>query len=202
MSNTHDWNHTQKILVAGSIPAFNKLFNAHPLNTMRAIGYTWEWGQPQAAFYCVANTQNGLENGMRDANLYRTEKLKDVQAREEVRWSAGYFQYPAGLLSPDDELGPEWKAETETLHAMAEAMRPLDTSNDAQYAAYERDYEAFHANLVRTCCEALAEIARTGLFEGATSLDYWVGSTDDHGDIVRDRDAWIKEMIAQGNHSQ
>jgi hypothetical protein len=57
MSATHDWINTRKLLVAGSIPAFKAFFKVHPINEVCAIGYTWEWGQPDAAFYCVANTQ-------------------------------------------------------------------------------------------------------------------------------------------------
>jgi hypothetical protein len=84
-------------LLAGSIPAFKAFFKVHPLNEVRAIGYTWEWGQPTAAFYCVANTQKDLEKGMIDCNRYLEEKLNDADAREEVRWNAGWFPYPAGL---------------------------------------------------------------------------------------------------------
>jgi hypothetical protein len=67
---TDDWKNTGKLLVAGSIPAFESFFKVHPLGDVRAIGYTWEWGQPHAAFYCVANTQKGFEEGIVSANRY------------------------------------------------------------------------------------------------------------------------------------
>jgi hypothetical protein len=41
----------------------------------------------------------------------------------------------------------------------------------------------------------LAEIAGTGTFNGAADLDFWVGSTDENGDVVRERDARIRKMI-------
>jgi hypothetical protein len=195
MSTTHDWTNTQKLLVAGSIPAFTSFFKVHPITEVRAIGYTWEWGQPTAAFYCVANTQKGLENGMIECNRYLEEKLNDAEALEEVRWNAGWFPYPAGLTGPNEELGAAWEAEAKTLHALTEAMRPADPSNEAQYAEYSQNYRAFLASLETTCCEALAEIAGTGTFDGATDLDFWVGSTDENGDVVRQRNALIRKMI-------
>jgi hypothetical protein len=197
MIEAHDWNLTRQFLVAGSIPAFKAFFAVHPLSSVRAIGYTWEWGQSKAAFYGVANTQKGLEQGMVECNRYRPQKLNEAEAREMVRWEAGYFPYPAGLVGPDEEFGAAWAAEASKLHALTEAMRPQDYNNEAQYAVYERRYTAFAENLVTTCCEALAEIARVGLFDGAQDLDYWVGSTDDNGDIVRARDARIRQVIAQ-----
>lgn len=196
MSETHDWNLTRKILIEGSIPAFKAFFALHPLNTVRAIGYTWEWGQPQAAFYCVANTQKGLEQGIIGCNRYRPEKLDDVAARNEARWEAGYFAYPAGLAGPGDDLGAAWSAEANKLHALTESMRPADPNDEAQYVTFEQNYTAFLESLVAVCCEALAAVARHGLFDGAQELDFWVGSTDDHGDIVRDRDARIRQLIA------
>jgi hypothetical protein len=195
MSTTHDWYNRRKLLFAGSIPAFNAFFKVHPISEVRAIGYTWEWGQPDAAFYCVANTQTGLEKGIIECNRYRTEKLNDAEARQEVRWEAGWFPYPAGLTGPVDELGAAWESEADTFHAITEAMRPADPSNEAQYAEYSRSYRAFLASLETTCCEALAEIAGTGLFDGATDLDFWVGSTDENGDVVRERDARIRKLI-------
>jgi hypothetical protein len=194
---THDWNKTRKLLVAGSIPAFQAFFKVHPLSDVLAIGYTWEWGQPQAAFYAVANTKNGLEKGMISANLYAEPKLTPDQAREKVRWEAGYFPFPAGLTGPDDELGAAWEAEADGLHDLTEKMGAIDTRNEEQYAKYSRDYEAFIAELVTVCCGALADIANRGLFGDAKTLDFWVGSTDDNGDIVRGRHLRIKKMIAE-----
>lgn len=199
MSEAHDWNLTRQILVTGSIPAFKAFFAVHPLNTVRAIGYTWEWGQPQAAFYGVANTQKGLEQGMVDCNLYRTPKLSDAEARETARWQAGYFSHPAGLIGPDPDLGAAWNAEAAKLYALTEAMRPKDPDDAAQYDAYSQAYATFLDTLVTTCCAALASMAQDGLYGGAKDLDFWVGSTDDNGDIVRDRDARIRRMIAHSN---
>jgi hypothetical protein len=193
---THDWSNTRKLLVAGSIPAFQAFFKVNPLRDVRAIGYTWEWGQPQAAFYAVVNTQKGLEEGMISANRYAEPKLTPEQARETVRWEAGYFPFPAGLTGPDDELGAAWEAEADRLHGLTEKMGAIDTSNEEQCAKYSKDIEAFLAELVTVCCGALADIAKTGLLGDCKNLDFWVGSTDDNGDIVRDRDARIRKMIA------
>jgi hypothetical protein len=199
MSETHDWGLTKDTLIAGSISAFKAFFAVHPIETVRAIGYTWEWGQPQAAFYCVANTQRGLEQGMVECNRYRVDKLNEEQARMEVRWSAGYFSHPAGLVGPSEELGTAWTTEANKLYALTESMRPTDPSDDAQYAVYTENYEAFLASLVSVCCEALAEIAKSGLFENAQQMDFWVGSTDDERDCVRDRDTRVRQLIARGN---
>jgi hypothetical protein len=112
----HDWSNTRKLLVAGSIPDFEAFFKVHPLSDVLAIGYTWEWGQLQAAFYAVANTQKGLEEGMISANRYAEPKLLPEQAHETVRWEAGYFPFPAGFTGPNDELGAAWEAEADRLH--------------------------------------------------------------------------------------
>jgi hypothetical protein len=194
---TYEWHNTRRLLVEGSIPAFEAFFKVHPLSAVRAIGYTWEWGQPQAAFYAVANTQKGLEEGMISANRYVETKLTPEQAREKVRWEAGYFPFPAGLTGPNDELGAAWEAEADRLHDFTEKMGAIDTSNEEQYAKYSRDYEAFLAELVTVCCGALADIAKTGLLGDCKNLDFWVGSTDENGDIVRDRDLRIRKMIAE-----
>jgi hypothetical protein len=194
---THDWNSTQRLLVEGSIPAFEAFFKVHSLSDVRAIGYTWEWGQSRAAFYAVANTKEGLEKGMISANIYAEPKLNPDQAREKVRWEAGYFPFPAGLTGPNDELGAAWVAEADRLHDLTEKMGAIDTSNEEQFAKYSRDYETFLAELVTVCCGALADIAKTGLFGDCKNLDFWVGSTDDNGDIVRDRDARIRKLIAE-----
>jgi hypothetical protein len=195
---SHDWANTRKLLIAGSIPAFKAFFAVHPLETVRALGYTWEWGQPQAAFYAVANTQAGIEKALTEVNRYRTEPLNAAEALEKIRWDAGYFPFPGGLTGPNDELGQAWEAEAARLHAITEEMRPIDFTNEKQFALYSRNYEAFLAGLVTTCCEALAEITRTGLLGDFNMLDFWVGSTDENGDIVRDRNTRIRQMIADG----
>jgi hypothetical protein len=145
----------------------------------------------------VANTQKGLEKGMISANIYAEPKLNSEQACEKVRWEAGYFPFPAGLTGPNDELGSAWEAEADRLHDLTEKMGAIDTSNEEQHAKYSRDYEAFLAELVTVCCRALADIAKTGLFGDFKNLDFWVGSTDENGDIVRERDARIRKLIAE-----
>jgi hypothetical protein len=70
-------------------------------------------------------------------------------------------------------------------------------TNDA--IAYEQSgiaYEGFLADLVTACCGALVDIAATGLFGDYTAIDFWVGSTDENGDIVRDRNVRVREMIS------
>lgn len=192
----HDWTSTQQKLVAGSIPAFEAFFARHPIETVRTIGYTWEWGQPTAAFYCVANTQTGLERALIDVNRYRPEPLNAAAALETVRWEAGYFPFPGGLVGPNDELGVEWDAEAEKLHAMTEAMIAVDHTDAAAYAQYSRKYETFLAALVTVCCQALAEIVAAGHLGEYRSIDFWVGSTDENGDIVKARDARIRQIIS------
>jgi hypothetical protein len=154
-------------------------------------------GQPQAAFYCVANTQKGLEDGIVSANRYVETKFTPEQAREKVRWEAGYFSFAAGLTGPNDELGAAWEAEADRLHDMTEKMGAIDTSNEEQFAKYSRDYETFLAELVTVCCGALVDISMAGMFGDFKNLDFWVGSTDENGDIVRNRDARIRKMIAE-----
>jgi hypothetical protein len=96
-------------------------------------------------------------------------------------------------------LGPVWEAEAARLYDMTQTMGAIDTSNEEQYALYSRTYEAFLADLVTTCCEALAEIARGGLLGDVTKIDFYVGSTDENGDFVRDRDTRIRQMISRGS---
>jgi hypothetical protein len=188
---THDWQQTRQLLIAGSVPAIEAFFAVHPLSELRAIGYTWEWGQSAAAFYLVANTAAGLAQGLIDARRYNPEA--DV---ELIRWDAGYFPYPAGLTGPDDEMGVAWEAEADRLYAMTQNMMAIDTNDAAQYALYSQNYEQFLRDLVQTCCEALAKMAVNGLFGDFASVDFWVGSTDENGDIVKSRNARIRQMIA------
>jgi hypothetical protein len=65
-----------------------------------------------------------------------------------------------------------------------------------QYAAYTQNSKQFDRDLVQTCCEALADMALTGLFGDFSQVDFWVGSTDENGDIVKARNTRIREMIA------
>jgi hypothetical protein len=188
---THDWQKTRRLLVAGTVPAIESFFAIHPLSELRAIGYTWEWGQPQAAFYPVANTAAGLAQGLIDARRYQPDA--DV---ELIRWEAGYFPYPAGLTGPADEMGAAWEAEADRLHAITEKMMAIDTSDEVQYAAYTQNSQQFDRDLVQTCCEALADMALTGLFGDFSQVDFWVGSTDENGDIIKERNTHIREMIA------
>jgi hypothetical protein len=75
-------------------------------------------------------------------------------------------------------------------------MMAIDTSDEVQYAAYTQNYEQFFRDLVQTCCEALADMALTGLFGDFAQVDFWVGSTDENGDIVKERNTRIRAMIA------
>jgi hypothetical protein len=101
------------------------------------------------------------------------------------------------LVSPADELGTQWEQEANKLYALNQQMMAIDTSSEAQYAEYSANYEAFLAELVTTCCEALAQIAQTGFFAGAQDLDFYVGLTDESGDSVCNRDARIRRMIGE-----
>jgi hypothetical protein len=193
---SHDWANTRKLLIAGSIPAFEAFFKVHPLEKVRALGYTWEWGQPTAAFYAVANNQAGIEKALTEVNRYRTEPLNAAEALETIRWDAGYFPFPGGLTGPNDELGQAWEAEATRLYDITEKMRPSDYNDEEQFALYSRTYEAFLADLVTTCCEALAAIASRGILGDYKQIDFWVGSTDENGYIVKDRNTRIRQMIS------
>ncbi len=47
-------------------------------------------------------------------------------------------------------------------------------------------------------CEALARMAHSGLFGDFSRLDFWVGSTDESGEVVRQRDAHIRQLVSTG----
>lgn len=193
---THDWEQTKQRLMAGSMLAFKAFFAVHPIQTVRAIGYTWEWGQGQACFYCVASTQTGLEKAVVDANRYRDVPLSPEEALQVVRWDAGYFPFPAGLTGPNDEMGAAWEAEAARLYDVTVKIRDVDYNDAVAYAEYDRQYTVFLADLVTTCCEALAQLHRDGVFDGGTALDFYVGSTDENGEIVKDRDARVRGLLA------
>jgi hypothetical protein len=193
---THNWTQTKNLLVAGSTLAFKSFFKVHPVETVRAIGYTWEWGQGQACFYAVANTQKGLEAALADADRYEPVPLTSEQAMMKVRWNAGYFPFPAGLTGPNDEMGADWEAEAGRLYELTVKMSDVDTSDEVAYAEYGHRYDAFLASLVTTCCEALAELSNQGVFSGASQLDFYVGSTDEYGEIIVRRDAIVRSQIA------
>jgi hypothetical protein len=92
---------------------------------------------------------------------------------------------------------PAWAAEADKLYALTLSMAEnVDTSDDVQYAAYSRRHEAFLEMLVQTCSEALCELAKSGLFHEFQDVVFYVGSTDESGDIIRERDAIIRRMIA------
>jgi hypothetical protein len=192
---THNWTQTKDLLVAGSKLAFKPFFKIHPIKTVRSIGYTWEWGQSSACFYAVANTQKGLEAALADADRYEPQPLTPAQAMMKVRWNAGYFPFPAGLTGPDDEMGADWEAEAARLYDMTVKMSDINTDDAVAYAEYARQYDAFLAQLVTTCCEALAQLARDGAFDGAADLDFYVGSTDEYGAVVRERDGRVRGLI-------
>jgi hypothetical protein len=40
------------------------------------------------------------------------------------------------------------------------------------------------------------DMSLTGLFGNFAQVDFWVGSTDENGDIVKERNKRIREMIA------
>jgi hypothetical protein len=192
---TRNWTQTKDLLVVGSMLAFKPFFKVHPIETVRSIGYTWEWGQGRACFYAVANTQKGLANALADANRYEPVPLTSEQAMMKVRWNAGYFPFPAGLTGPNDEMGAEWEAEAARLYDVTVEMGNVDTSDEVAYAEYGRQHDAFLAELVTTCCETLAQLARDNMFDGTTDLDFYVGSTDESGDVVKERDQRVRGLI-------
>jgi hypothetical protein len=196
----YDWTHTKARLITGTKSALQMFFASpqainHPARSLRAIGYTWEWGQPQPAFYVIANTAAGLAKGIADtAKYYPEDTLEEV--RNRVRWDAGYFPFPAGLTGPSDELGDAWTQEANQMHAFVESLRAKDNSDEAQYAQYCENYERFSAELVDTCCAALVDLTLAGQFADCPDIDFWVGSTDEKGEVVRARDLRIREMLA------
>jgi hypothetical protein len=133
---------------------------------------------------------------MLSQNSHRTRREKARLEAGYFPFPAGYFPFPAGFTGLNDELGAAWEAEADRLRDLTEKMGAIDTSNEEQYTKYQKDIEAFLAELVTVCCGALADIAKTGLFGDCKNLDFWVGSTDDNGDIVRDRDLRIRNLIA------
>lgn len=192
---THNWSRTKDLLVAGSKLAFKAFFAIHPIETVRSIGYTWEWGQSSACFYAVANTQKGLDASLADADRYEPAPLAPEQALMKIRWNAGYFPFPAGLTGPNDEMGADWEPEAARLYDLTVTMSDIDTDDAVAYAEYSRQYDDFLAQLVSVCCEALAQLSRDHVFEGATNLDFYVGSTDEYGQIVQERDGRVRRLL-------
>jgi hypothetical protein len=76
----------------------------------------------------------------------------------------GYLPFPGDLTGSNDEMGEDWAHEADRLDALNVAMRPADWDNKEQYAAYERDYNAFWWSLSQHVAERSQRLLWQGIW--------------------------------------
>jgi hypothetical protein len=162
-----DWRRNKRLLVEGTQSAVRAFLAKKGRNDLCSVGYVFELGNASPAFFLCADTRT-----------YRSQ-CPDAET-DEARWNSGGFEYPAALLSLH-ELGPEWADEVARLPSLAE---------DASH------FREVYDGLITICCEALAELAPTGLFGDWTQVDFNVSEVGDPIERVRERDRHIRQLLA------
>jgi hypothetical protein len=166
-----NWAHNQSILIAATATAVREFLSERGINDLCAVGYEFEFGQPEPSFFLCANTLR-----------YRGQSSAGGSGDDDARWNSGEYEFPAGLLDPQDELGPDWNRVMVDLHRLTE------------HGEEETLLDAYNG-LVHICCQTLAELARDGLFGDWTEIDFNVSSVDDSVRTVKQRDRLIRRLI-------
>jgi hypothetical protein len=160
------WEKCKGLLLDGTRSAIEAFFKKTARKELCAIGYVFELGNESPQFDLCADTRSN-------------RKRSPDWALPDVRWNSGNYEFPAGL-SNCSELGSEWNAEANKLHALAED---------------EQKYDAVYKGLVRLGCVVLVELAREGFLGEWRVLDFNVSEVGDPIKLVAARDAKIKKLI-------
>lgn len=176
-----DWQRYSQLLTDGSDAALRRFFAERPGVDIAAIGYTFELWNSSPAFNLCANTRTYFHEVK---ERYRKEWPSTPE--DQIRWSSGDFQFCSGLLNTADELGSEWKAEYSRLHDLANQ---------------DPDSREVYDGLVRISCNALAKLAKRGLFGNWKEIDFNVAEYGDDVEVVKQRDRKIRALIEKDNET-
>lgn len=173
-----DWQHITEMLLEESEPFVRALLGktSEEGETLAAIGYTFEFGSGQLCFEMCANTASNAKESLAQ---YLAESPD--ASTDECRWNSGDYDYPGAVQEEFGDWSPAWWDE----------LSQLD-----QLSADEGQSKIIHARMADICCEVLAELATRGIFEDWSVIDFNVAALLDDVELVKQRDAQIKGLIA------
>ena len=160
-----DWPVLEKLLIESSEVAIRRFLASLKQRRLLAIGYVFEFGNNSPQFDLCANV-----SGSRDF----------VHEFDDGRWNSGDYEYPAGLLDSRTELGNEWIAANEKLHAIA--------SDD-------QNFPTIYDGTVRISCNSIIDLATRGVLPSPLELDYNVSEVGDDLALVASRHEFILNAI-------
>ncbi len=170
-SMTPDWLVLEKLLIDSSEDAIRRFVASLKQRKLLAIGYVFELGNSSPHFDLCANVSGGREF------------VDDFE--DDDRWNSGDYEYPAGLLDSESELGDEWNAANEKLHAIARD---------------EHSFLDIYNGIVRISCDSLIDLAIRGVLPSPLSLDYNVSEVGDDLSLVASRHTLILNAIRVANN--
>src|SRR5260370_1514023 len=176
-----DWERNKRLLIEGSEHAIRAFLAQLPNGELAAIGYTFELWNESPQFNLCANARRYFQESMLG---YRREWPETSE--QQIRWSSGDFEFPAGLLKVRNELGTEWCAENVRLHKLS------DADEMGRESAYSQEV---YDGLVRISCEALAVLAKKNVFGDFSKIDFNVAEYGDKIDVIKERDRMIRALI-------
>ncbi len=166
---TPDWLVLENLLIDSSEYAIRRFVASLKQRRLLAIGYVFELGNSSTQFDLCANVSGSREF------------VRDFE--DDDRWNSWDYEYPAGLLDSQSELGNEWNAAIEKLHAIASDDHSL------------RD---IYNGLVRISCNSLIDLAIRGVLPSPLSLEYNVSEVGDDLSLVASRHTLILNAIKSG----
>lgn len=163
-----DWKSHKELLVEISKAVISRFFEEQGKNDLCAIGYVFELPNQNPQFDLCADT-----------HAHRARCLAKGSLDESDRWNSGCYEHPA-RITRRAEFEKPWDEVVARLHKMA-GDRAL--------------YQAVYDGLVKISCQALAEIAASGLVGDWTKMDFNVSEVCDEVEIVAARDQEIRRLI-------
>jgi hypothetical protein len=176
-SHVTDWRHNQELLYEDSERLVHALLAEHKKRRepIAAIGYVFEFGRGQLCFDLCANTARHAQTALAE---YLT-KYPDASA-DELRWNSGDYDYAGAADQYGGGWSKLWWDELERLNQLAED---------------DEESQRVHEGVGRICCKVLAGLARRGVLGDWSVLDFNVAAMLDDIEVVKGRDARIRELI-------
>jgi hypothetical protein len=172
-----DWQRNKGLLLENSEPVVRALCaeNKTRGDVLSAIGYVFEFGRGQLCFELCANTGR---NAKESVAAYLAQW--PTASADEFRWNSGDFDYSGGVQDHFGGWSASWWDELSRLDRLAA---------DAGHS------KSIHDGIADICCEVLAELASRGTFGDWSVIDFNVAALLDDVDVVKKRDARIREML-------
>lgn len=177
-----NWARNQRLLFNGSKKAIQKFLAARQGLDLCAIGYTFELSNASPAFDLVANTRAHFQKHVKES----LAKGYPGVTEEGLRWNSGDYEFCAGILGENDEMGKMWAHESAKLHK-------LSRSDDFTIIAL------VYEGIVSIACETLAELALAGVLGDWKKLDFNVAEYCDKIEVIKQRDKEIRKLIRRKN---